>query len=103
MHGGAQGSGAPLGNRNALKTALHTAEAKARGRLIRNLIRESKDLIRGVRSLAGLPIGVRADTGAGMAKTGDEAAVTPLEGSSGRDRGVREKTEEPGRTRSWMG
>lgn len=29
MHGGAKGSGAPPGNQNALKTGLHTKEAKA--------------------------------------------------------------------------
>ena len=63
MHGGAQGSGAPLGNRNALKTGLHTAEAKAQRRLIRDLIRESQELIRGVPSLAGIPVGVPADIG----------------------------------------
>jgi hypothetical protein len=29
MHGGAVGSGAPHGNQNALKSGLHTAEARA--------------------------------------------------------------------------
>ena len=29
MHGGAVGSGAPRGNQNALKSGLHTAEARA--------------------------------------------------------------------------
>jgi hypothetical protein len=29
MHGGAVGSGAPRGNQNALKSGLHTADARA--------------------------------------------------------------------------
>jgi hypothetical protein len=29
MHGGAVGSGAPRGNKNALKSGLYTAEARA--------------------------------------------------------------------------
>ena len=85
MHGGAHGSGAPLGNRNALKMGLHTAEAKDWRQRIRDLIRESKELIRGVPSLAGIPVGVPADISEGTAQTGDEATVTPRGGSSGRD------------------
>ena len=89
MHGGSHGSGAPLGNRNALKTGLHTAEARAQRRRIRSLIRESQELIRGVPSLAGIPVGVPIDFGEGTPQTGDEATATPRVGSSGRDRGVR--------------
>ena len=99
MHGGAHGSGAPLGNRNALKMGLHTAAAKVWRQRIRDLIRESKELIRDVPSLAGIPVGVPADTGEGMAQIGDEAAVTPRGGSCGRDRDVRERIEELGGAR----
>jgi glucans biosynthesis protein len=46
MHGGAPGSGAPKGNKNALKHGLYTAEAIAERMAIRRLIRESRDLIK---------------------------------------------------------
>ena len=45
MHGGAKGSGAPLGNQNALKTGLHTAEAKEMRRIVRELSRRSREII----------------------------------------------------------
>ena len=45
MHGGANGSGAPKGNQNALKHGVYTAEAKAMRRHVRALARQSKDLI----------------------------------------------------------
>ena len=45
MHGGAQGSGAPLGNKNALKHGLYTREAIAQRRQVRDLIWQSKDLL----------------------------------------------------------
>ena len=45
MHGGAPGSGAPHGNKNAFKHGRYTAEAIARRRSIRELIRESRRLI----------------------------------------------------------
>jgi hypothetical protein len=35
MHGGAKGSGAPLGNQNALKHGMHTREAIAERRAVR--------------------------------------------------------------------
>ena len=41
MHGGAAGSGAPKGNKNALKHGLHTAQAKALARQIRDLTRRA--------------------------------------------------------------
>ena len=40
MHGGAPGSGAPRGNRNALKHGRYSATAIARRRYLRTLIRE---------------------------------------------------------------
>lgn len=42
MHGGAEGSGAPFGNQNALKHGLFTREALAERKAIRALIRDSK-------------------------------------------------------------
>lgn len=45
MHGGAAGSGAPVGNRNALKHGLHTREAIARRRAIQELLREAKETL----------------------------------------------------------
>jgi len=46
MHGGAPGSGAPLGNSNAFKHGLYTEEAKAERREIRRLIDESEALLK---------------------------------------------------------
>ena len=45
MHGGAAGSGAPKGNRNAFKTGLHAKEEKERRRYIRELMRQSRKLL----------------------------------------------------------
>ena len=42
MHGGAEGSGAPLGNRNALKHGQFTRKAIAERRELQQLIRDSK-------------------------------------------------------------
>ena len=38
MHGGAAGSGAPRGNRNALKDGFHTAAARTRRRAMNGFI-----------------------------------------------------------------
>jgi uncharacterized protein YjcR len=46
MHGGAKGSGAPKGNRNALKHGLYTKEAIESRKAVRELIRQSQDLMR---------------------------------------------------------
>ena len=46
MHGGAQGSGAPKGNRNALKHGTYTREALARRSQLRALIEEARKLLR---------------------------------------------------------
>ena len=40
MHGGAKGSGAPIGNKNALKHGMYTREAMAERRAVRDMIRE---------------------------------------------------------------
>jgi hypothetical protein len=44
MHGGAPGSGAPEGNRNALRHGCRTAEALATRRLASALVREAREL-----------------------------------------------------------
>jgi hypothetical protein len=45
MHGGAPGSGAPRGNKNALKTGYYTREAKAERKKILAVLRYSRDLM----------------------------------------------------------
>ena len=42
MHGGAPGSGAPIGNKNALRHGHYTAEAIARRRELAELIRMAR-------------------------------------------------------------
>lgn len=44
MHGGAAGSGAPIGNQNALKTGLFTREAIEERRALRDLMRSARQL-----------------------------------------------------------
>jgi glucans biosynthesis protein len=45
MHGGAHGSGAPIGNRNALRHGLYTSQAISIRREIRALLRASRELV----------------------------------------------------------
>ncbi len=45
MHGGAPGSGAPLGNKNALKNGLYTREAIEERRLVQDSLRQSRMLL----------------------------------------------------------
>jgi hypothetical protein len=45
MHGGAAGSGAPRGNRNALRHGAYTREAVAENRQLRALIKQSWKLL----------------------------------------------------------
>ena len=45
MHGGAKGSGAPKGNRNAVKHGLYTAEAIEERRRLRELMRGARELL----------------------------------------------------------
>ena len=45
MHGGAPGSGAPRGNKNAFKHGLFTREAIAERRQLGELMRRSQELI----------------------------------------------------------
>jgi uncharacterized protein YjcR len=42
MHGGAPGSGAPLGNQNALKHGSFTRDKKAERRRISELLRQAR-------------------------------------------------------------
>ena len=49
MHGGAPGSGAPRGNKNALKHGLHTREAIEERRQLRALMRQSHKLIQDIK------------------------------------------------------
>ncbi len=46
MHGGAKGSGAPKGNRNALKHGLYTREALEDRRILGELVRASRKTLR---------------------------------------------------------
>jgi glucans biosynthesis protein len=45
MHGGAEGSGAPKGNRNALKHGIYTKEALRQRAELRGLMQECQDLL----------------------------------------------------------
>jgi hypothetical protein len=45
MHGGAPGSGAPRGNRNALKHGRYTRDAFAQLKRIRGLVQQTRKLI----------------------------------------------------------
>lgn len=47
MHGGAAGSGAPLGNRNALKHGMYTKAMKAQKARIRELIHGTNEILLG--------------------------------------------------------
>jgi len=46
MHGGAKGSGAPPGNRNALKHGLHTREMIEFRRQMASLMRDARETLR---------------------------------------------------------
>jgi uncharacterized protein YjcR len=45
MHGGAPGSGAPRGNKNAVKHGLYSREAIAQRRQLAELVRQSRKLL----------------------------------------------------------
>jgi hypothetical protein len=49
MHGGAPGSGAPRGNKNALKSGLYTREAIQQRRQLQALLRQSHLLIKEIK------------------------------------------------------
>jgi uncharacterized protein YjcR len=48
MHGGAAGSGAPLGNKNAFKHGQFTSEAFEERQQLRNLLQQSRALIKAI-------------------------------------------------------
>ena len=48
MHGGAQGSGAPLGNRNAVKHGLYTKAAIEERKQLRTLMRDAQKLVHSI-------------------------------------------------------
>ena len=45
MHGGAKGSGAPKGNKNALKHGRYTAKAQAERKGLSALLREARSVL----------------------------------------------------------
>ena len=49
MHGGAKGSGAPQGNKNALKHGAYTREALERRAQMRALVREARKVLKELR------------------------------------------------------
>jgi hypothetical protein len=49
MHGGAPGSGAPRGNKNAFKHGLYSGEAIAERRQIQDLLRQSRKLLSNIK------------------------------------------------------
>ena len=49
MHGGAPGSGAPRGNKNAQKHGLYTREAIAERKSLRSLVQQSRQLLQGIK------------------------------------------------------
>lgn len=48
MHGGAAGSGAPRGNKNALKSGLYTRERILERRRLQEFLREARALIKSI-------------------------------------------------------
>jgi hypothetical protein len=50
MHGGAEGSGAPKGNKNALKHGQFTRAAIAERRQLKKLIRESAQFLKEIKA-----------------------------------------------------
>jgi uncharacterized protein YjcR len=53
MHGGAEGSGAPIGNQNALKHGRYTREAIESRKALRAMLRQASKLIRNLDETAG--------------------------------------------------
>jgi hypothetical protein len=71
MHGGAHGSGAPLGNRNAVRHGLYTAESLARRRLVNRLLRDGARLLNRIGKGSGDPAGPPGDARRpGLRRTG---------------------------------
>jgi len=49
MHGGASGSGAPIGNKNALRHGHYTPDAIGERRLLRALATQCRDQLAGLK------------------------------------------------------
>jgi uncharacterized protein YjcR len=49
MHGGAPGSGAPRGNKNAFKHGLYTRKAFEDRRMVQDLVRQSRMLLQRIK------------------------------------------------------
>jgi glucans biosynthesis protein len=49
MHGGAFGSGAPVGNMNAVKHGLYTSKTIKKRQQLRDLLRQAHQLIRKIK------------------------------------------------------
>jgi hypothetical protein len=49
MHGGARGSGAPRGNRNAWKTGQYSRESREEWRRIRDYLRDARSFLKQVK------------------------------------------------------
>lgn len=45
MHGGAEGSGAPIGNQNALKHGNYTRESQEFRKHVRGLLKSGKEML----------------------------------------------------------
>ena len=56
MHGGARGSGAPRGNRNAVKHGLYTSESLAYRRRVNRILRDGADLLRRIEKKPDDPV-----------------------------------------------
>jgi uncharacterized protein YjcR len=52
MHGGAPGSGAPFGNKNALKHGRFTREKRAEHRRVYEIVRQSRKLVGDIMKLS---------------------------------------------------
>ena len=46
MHGGAEGSGAPVGNKNALKNGFYTKEAIEKRKQLKEMIRSYRETLK---------------------------------------------------------
>src|ERR1700756_4621 len=78
MHGGAPGSGAPRGNKNALKHGVYTREAIERRKGIREFIRRSRDLIHNMSRYFPRPFLLRPSFGAIAGLDARRGLVAPL-------------------------
>jgi len=93
MHGGAPGSGAPRGNKNALKHGLFSREAIEERRQLSAMVRQSRMLIQqikwspfGVCELGGSGLVLQLDEGVGHAI--ELQRLEPVKGEMGQHRKI---------------